>query len=62
MKTPILDFPACSGARDVPREKVADLLGQSPGEPKYAFERNVFAERDKMHLVVTPNPFAVGTD
>src|SRR5205823_6714685 len=38
--------------------KIADLLGQSSSEAEYMFERNIFAKRDKMHFVVTPNPFA----
>src|SRR5437868_13847668 len=42
--------------------KITDLLRQSSSEAEHSFERNILAERDKMHFVITPNPFSRRTN
>src|SRR6202521_3757139 len=57
-----LVFTSLQGRSRRASGKVTDLLGESSSEAEYTFEGNIFAERDKMHFVVTPNPFARRTD
>src|SRR5438874_753220 len=57
-----LVFPSLERSSRRAPGKVTNLLGESSSETEHTFERNVFAKRDKMHFVVTPNPFAGRTD